>query len=131
MVTAILTARAILNVPTHEALCRKVDKAMVALRARGYEIAVHDAEEPLAAMVNHGRWIGLCTCQAGVAIEPGWPDARCSDCGAVYQDVIWPIEREAIEAVLLARPRVEHRNWHPSETLDMVRAENSAHGLGG
>jgi hypothetical protein len=45
--------------------------------------------------------------------------------------VSWPTEKQRlqIEAVLLARPFIENRNWEYPETVKDLKAENREHGL--
>jgi hypothetical protein len=108
----------------------------------------------LDARMNHGRWIVDCPqegCHGADLVRPG-EDFVCSDCyieaalaeggavgatararamalarGEVY-GVQLPAEKAAIEAALRARP-LEHMNWQPGETLDLLRQENAAHGV--
>lgn len=84
----------------------------------------------IVAYVNHGRWVGDCACGSGVSLDPTFATARCMGfgCGAVYRDVVWPADREAIEAVLSLRRTWASRNWLPGETVADLIAENRAHG---
>lgn len=103
--------------------------------------------EPLVARVNHGVWIASCSCGApsrdiGTGIpNPGCvvflerPLGWCVRCGNRAWGGGWrPItvlteeERSLIEAVLDCRPSVGDRNWEPGETVEMLVAENAAHG---
>jgi len=89
---------------------------------------------PLMARVEHGRWIVDCPDCKGAGFA--WEDERlfmCQSCwnaavGGAWRPITFPAEREAIEAVLLARPLHTNRNWFPHETVDDLRAENVAHG---
>jgi len=81
----------------------------------------------VVAYVNHGRWLANCPhCNGGI---PCYQDRSgvCPDCGHVYR-VGWPDERKAIEAVLELRHLAANQNWLPHETVQMLVAENVAHG---
>lgn len=91
----------------------------------------------LRAVVNHGRWVVHCpTCPVALPGNPN--DARfwCVECfnvehGGAWLDVAYPdaAEREACEAELVKRRRVENRNWTPgAEDLALLIGENIAHG---
>lgn len=80
------------------------------------------------ARVEHGRWIADCPCGAGVAVHPTWSETGCLECGR-WWPVMVPSEWDAIESVLLARPKRDTRNWLTLETVEKLRAENVAHGL--
>lgn len=94
-------------------------------------LPVHHRAEAVAAYANHGRWIVDCPhCTAGISVDRDWPDARCLDCGAVFAQVLWPADLDAIETLLTVRP-LQHQNWRPGESLDMLRADNLDHRVGG
>lgn len=49
--------------------------------------------------------------------------------------MVFPVEVEAIEAELNKRPvdplvGAKHANWRPGETVESLRAENKANGVG-
>lgn len=97
-------------------------------RAPGRPTA-HDSALELRMYVNHGRWVGDCPeCRAGVATGRGWDEARCFGCGAVFRDVRWPKDLDAVEAVLLKRLPA-HRHMAVGETPAELLAENIAHGV--
>jgi hypothetical protein len=52
--------------------------------------------------------------------------------GNTAAEITWPADddKAAIVGVLWARPEMENRNWYPWETLDSLRADNVAHGIG-
>lgn len=82
------------------------------------------------ARVDHGRWCCDCVCGNGMAASRAWNTAICIvGCGARYFAVIFPVEADAIEAVLLRRERDANRNWRPGETLADLMAENAAAGI--
>lgn len=112
---------------------REHELAIGKLAARGAAIAVQEDTRSLIAYVNHGRWIVDCPCGAGSATDPAWREARCFGCGTVYANVVFPPDedRARIEALLMKRPRIEHRNWFPHERVDDLAAENVAHGVAG
>lgn len=81
----------------------------------------------VVARAEHGRWLADCPCGGARLVQPGvafW----CADCGHGPVPVRWPDDREAIDAVLMARP-IGNRHWFPNETLDDLRNENRAHDL--
>ena len=103
--------------------------------------AVVATAAPLTARVNHGRWIASCDCgmpglpRPGCLVDLSEPLAWCVRCGnqAVgrgWRPVTIPPEslRRKIEAVLLCRPRPEHRNWEPTESVADLLAQNVEHG---
>lgn len=107
---------------------------------------LHERSERPPAYVSAGRWVVDCPCGNGPAAHPGgaegWPDpvAVCLECGAVYRPV-FPRDREAGEAALLAREHPHQRHWFPhasvaarrglarAETVRGLLAENKARGV--
>ncbi|HQA69622.1 MAG TPA: hypothetical protein PK801_14955 [Aggregatilineales bacterium] len=84
------------------------------------------------AEVNHGRWIARCPyCAGAMYVAPGLP-FYCVDCLMVSNEgqamtVVFPEEKERIEALLLARP-LAARNWQPGETVAQLESENDLYG---
>jgi hypothetical protein len=93
------------------------------------------ADAPLAAYVNHGRWVVMCECGGAQLASKDDPRFFCVSClneshGAKWRPVTWPKPREvaAIEGQL--RPRLtENANWLPGETVDTLQAENERNGV--
>jgi hypothetical protein len=96
---------------------------------------------PLVARVNHGMWIASCSCGAKGLPTPGCvvfldsPLGWCVRCGnrawgGGWRWIVVPGEgeRREIEAVLSCRGNPADRNWSPGETVEMLMAENWAHG---
>lgn len=89
----------------------------------------------LLAFVSGGAWMARCPfCPSAALVSKSDPRFFCVEClnvGADYRwlQVEWPIHREEIEQVLLARPQFETRNWSPRETIEDLRKENLAHGV--
>ena len=129
MITGLLTARAIYRVSGYAGYRQAFTRALARQRAHGWPIEPHQMSEPVMASVNHGRWIASCLCGSGMGVDPDWPDARCFECGAVYP-VVFPVTSREIDAVLSRRPLLESRNWGPTETIDTLRQENAARGIG-
>jgi hypothetical protein len=75
------------------------------------------------------RWMADCPrpCGGAEVVSPDSP-FLCGSCGATCA-VVWPAERDDIEAVLAARPDPMTRNWSPGETVRDLIAENRAHGI--
>lgn len=98
----------------------------------------HSADPQLAASahVNHGRWLVACPFGCGEHQHASETDRRffCFTCrnqpvGGVSVPVVWPDERDQVEAHLLARPSERNRNWWPHEApVDLAR-ENTLHGI--
>lgn len=100
------------------------------------------AGAPVAAIINAGRWQGLCPdCGGGEYLNVDEPLFWCCSCANVAnghrpRPVLFPdtAAREAIEAVLLERKGPvlpggqSARNWEPGETVDLLVADNIAHG---
>ena len=108
------------------------------MRDRSMEIPMPVGEEVIGlavvALVSHGRWIAECECKSAQLLDPDDQKFFCIRCFNVNNDggwrpVQWPANRNAIEQVLLARPDFAIRNWLPTETVEMLQAENEAHGL--
>lgn len=86
------------------------------------------------AEVNHGRWIVACPNPACTSAQLASATHRvyfCVDCRNLFARrrwvvVEWPTDaqRAEIEAILLARPREENRNWKPGEPIGRLRGEN-------
>jgi len=101
--------------------------------------AVDREAAPVAARVNHGRWIAECPACAGGAemVDPAEPILFCMNCGnrdigGAYRAVAFPgpAMMAAIEELLADRPE-QHKNWEPGEDAAVLVAENVAHGMGG
>ena len=60
--------------------------------------------------ISGGRWLVLCTCANGCSASPEWDLACCFECGAIYRRLVWPADREALEARLMALPSSD-RHW--------------------
>jgi hypothetical protein len=97
---------------------------------------VHKDNE-IKAFVRHGRWLVECphchSCQVASVTDKRF---LCIECHNVLVNgdwfkVSWPTEKQRlqIEAVLLARPFIENRNWEYPETVKDLKAENREHGL--
>ena len=95
------------------------------------------ADGPLRyARVEQGRWIIDCPDCGGATL--GDPDDRrffCPDCmnasaGGFWLPVVYPESVDEIETELLRRP-IANRNFLPTDTVDRIKSENSAHGVAG
>lgn len=95
--------------------------------------SLSDTELPVE--VNHGRWIVNCPfCPGAELADPDDPRFFCLSCGNAdanheWLRVRWPVDKEVIEAVLLARPKDETQNWKEGEPVDKLQAENESRGL--
>lgn len=84
------------------------------------------------AHANWGRWVVLCSgpfCFAAQQVYPGQTLVTCQACETTLGPLIWPADPDAIEAILMLRPDMRTRNWHPGESLEDLLAENVAHGI--
>lgn len=84
--------------------------------------------------LNHGRWIVNCPFCASA--ELAWSEGPflCHECGNASAggkliEALWPPNREAIEKLVGARPRI-NQNWEPGESEEMLEADNISHGVG-
>lgn len=83
---------------------------------------------PVAARVDHGRWLADCPwCRSAILVAPGDP-FWCPDCGNAPvhgQDLqlVWPSERAAIDAALDRRLPI-NRHWFPDESVEDLELEN-------
>jgi len=126
--------------------CLRVDSIEEYRRwARRVRLAMHlpaaltVSQTPLVAHVSDGRWCADCPCGAAALCEPDWGMGICPDCGTEYP-ITFPADREAVEAVLLARPSPRLRHFFPheetatrrglpaGETVASLRRENRANG---
>jgi hypothetical protein len=100
-----------------------------AIASRGVAMR-SESDETVIARVNHGRLIAICpSCECGMFVLRAEPMACCAECGNLYRSVEMPAELSTLAALLLARPKREHQNWQPTETIDDIRRENLEHGV--
>ena len=113
------------------ALREKHRLAIAKMQARGHSARIHEDPDPVSAVVNHGVWVFVCDCGAGVAADPQFSAGYCFECGAIHTNVVFPDDEDRlnIEHVLLARKRMENRNWNEGETLIEMLADNGEHGV--
>jgi hypothetical protein len=123
----IADARTIVRVSSPDAYRQKQQQAIRRMNRDGAHVTEQVITAPVAARIDHGRWILDCVCGSGVAVHPDWPEARCLEfgCGRVYLNVLIPQDRAAIETELLRRPEPRNRNWDSrmGDTLETLRAE--------
>lgn len=92
---------------------------------------------PIAARINHGRWIMDCPyCSGAEMVDPDDKRFFCLHCFMEEnlnkpRPVTFPPkpQRLAIERVLLLRPLKINRNWFPGETIAELKQENIDNGL--
>lgn len=94
----------------------------------------HASGPAVQVRVNHGRWLADCLwCESAqhASSDGFFYCAHCLNSSVGHRTVpqVWPRNREAIETHLSCRPDPATRNWHPSETLAMLKRENKEHGL--
>ena len=88
------------------------------------------------AEVSNSSWIVRCPyCPNAVVHQPGaafyCPNCLMQGNGGYAMTVVYPEQREQIEAVLCRRPSPNNRNWFPYETVDELIAQNMEHGIDG
>lgn len=94
---------------------------------------VSDVE--ILARVEHGRWLVDCpfcaSAQFACRDDPRFFCVAClnEQAGALWIRVLWPPDPQAIEDVLRSRLTV-NANWHPSESVADLVAENVEHEMG-
>lgn len=83
------------------------------------------------AYISHNRLICDCPdCRGAVYVWREGPHLMlCPDCwngaiGGLWRPVMVPDKLAEIEAILLARPLPQHRNWKLPETLDDLRRQD-------
>lgn len=106
----------------------------------------------MQAFVDFGRWMARCDCGQHNYVDPDEPVFFCARCGngnsGLARPVIFPIDHEMIEAILLERAVVRNpnaknaieaarlakpvlpflpRSWYPGQTAADLRAMNSMH----
>lgn len=88
----------------------------------------------LYAYANWGRWVCDCPkCNSAELVKefgrpPRIQSFRCTECGFA-ETLALPDDPDAIEAVLVKRPKRDNRNWRPGETLADLILENVVHGV--
>ena len=87
------------------------------------EKTVQENSDPVAAVINHGRWVVNCACHGAGLSSPEFGCTCCFDCGTVYTQVIFPDHAADIERLLLARPEPASRNW-TGETVAELTTQN-------
>ena len=97
---------------------------------RQHEKEVLEVTAPIAAFINHSRWVVSCSCSGGCLSHPEYPIAACFDCGRLYTNVQFlpPDLRQEVVKIMLERPEEKMRNW-TGETPQQLREQNVAEGL--
>jgi hypothetical protein len=131
VVPFLLTPREHHNVSSLEEYRERQAATIAERRRRGARYELHDVETPIEARVDAGTWLVDCECGAGNATDPAWGVACCFGCGAIHTTVVFPAPRtcEAIERLLVARPKPIDRAWRPGESLVDLMRENRDHGF--
>lgn len=126
----ILAAREMHGVKSADDYLRR-HAAFVARNAkRGARFQVHeDLTGSNPARIDAGRWVADCSCGNTCATDPAWGLACCFACGAIYRSVVFPEDRQAIEAILVERPHPMQRGWDIGETLADLIVENEGIGV--
>lgn len=83
--------------------------------------------EPVMARIWQGQWIADCECRGASFVDPDEPIFFCFSCGNRAQggwvrSVIFPEQREAIEALVLERPVDDMAGLTDNERAGMAKA---------
>ena len=82
------------------------------------------------AFVNAGRWLWMCVaCNSAITAEAGQPSI-CVECATQgWVNVVFPSNREEVEAELLKQPghraHAPDRQWNPGWTMDKLEARTT------
>ena len=95
------------------------------------ETGYDNKTKPVVAILNHGNWLVVCPeCYgAEYAFEEGWffcCSCKNSKVGHKYRRFIFPVQRKAIEELMVVRP-LDNRNWQLGETVAKLKKENLDH----
>jgi hypothetical protein len=111
---------------------RANQRRILALNRRAAPHKVHcdpwETEEAILAHVGASAWRVRCVCGEAPPADPEWRLACCSACGAVYVNVVFPVDWRALEVVLLKRRKFMDRNWRHPWTVEDLRQQNTDHG---
>jgi ribosomal protein L37AE/L43A len=86
-------------------------------------------------VANHGRWLVECPfCPSAQVASVSDRRFFCTDCGnaqvgGAFVKTVWPDDLVGLDDVLGQRPSA-NANWRSHETLERIRGENAAHGVG-
>ena len=118
---------------------RRSGRIVARASLRSLSVRLGDPRSPCAdrdvrARIERGRWLADCECGGAEYVDLEMPILCCCSCwnradGARWRRIVLPEDRDRIEALLLARPQVQNRNWRPDETAEDLEAENLAHGV--
>lgn len=100
------------------------------LRARlaPQQPGLRESTTPLPAYVSHGRWVVQCPCGNCPSASREWGIAVCVECGVVHP-CDFSERADTVEAILLARPGVLHRDFFPTEAIARKHGEPEAHSV--
>lgn len=103
----------------------------------GVEISKQVGPEKVRARILFGRWLVDCpVCNGANDVIPAEPIYLCSCClwpgifwmgnpqPPHFAEVIFPADRGRIESILVNRPYIHNRNWHPGESIERLMEEN-------
>lgn len=103
-------------------------EAMIAVKAGERGRAVIDAPggRPVAAYINHGRWVIDCpNCASGAIVHPEWATTVCGECFRRYI-VIVPDDWETLEGLIWELPR-HRQNWWPADHPRQPSSDSPEH----
>ncbi len=110
---------------------RRIHLARLRRRFRIPDAGFDELSFPVKAFVNKGNWIVVCPKCGGAeyAWEEGW--FFCCSCknsymGHKYRRLVFPSDRQAIEAALVKRPLM-NRSWNLNETVADLERQNEEH----
>jgi len=91
----------------------RIQRLAIGIRQRNGLINLHVNDDPkgfaVLAEIDFGQWIGHCECGGAEFVDHEEPIFMCFSCGnrnnaGYLRPVIFPAERETIEALVLERP---------------------------
>jgi hypothetical protein len=104
-----------------------LDRANVRRRLRSPEVRLLEpflALEPPHVFIGQGAWRVTCACGEVPPADPNWKLACCAGCGAIFEGLQFPDNREQIEAVLSLRRDPTTRNWRAPWPVDLLIRQN-------
>ena len=80
---------------------------------------------PVTAELDYGRWIAMCECGGGEAVDPADPVFFCVSCGNYHQSgrlrkVVFPADYKQIEKTVMARKVTKGKSDDPIEQQRMA-----------
>lgn len=125
------------GVRTPAEYAKQHERHLARLRLRGLNVVSRLETPGATVIVNGGNAIVFCMCGGGASASREWDEARCFDCGAIYQRLDWPDDWDEVVDTLLARPQAQRSHGVViapgevlrEETVSVLKAENVVLGV--